>query len=147
MPQGTLFTEDFLNEGIRGTDAWRDLLASDALATLRSTLRAIFADVADPQRLNEAQTEQRIVRPILDALGWNGCYSVQQRLDTAGRANVPDYLLFGSAEDFAKTEQRTNAAERYPLAVVVAVAVADAKAWAVALDRRGLGAGADETPS
>jgi hypothetical protein len=140
MPQGTLFTEDFLNEGIRGTDAWRGLSA-DAGASLRGRLRSIVTHVADPKRLNEAQTEDRIIRPILQELGWNGCYWVQERLEITGRANVPDYLLFGSAEDYARADRHTNAAERYPLAI----AVADAKAWAVALDRRG--AGADETPS
>jgi hypothetical protein len=144
MPQGTLFTQDFLNEGIRGTDAWRSLSA-DAGASFRGRLRSIVTQAADPARLNEAQTEDRIIRPILHALGWNGCYWVKQPLAITGRANVPDYLLFGSAEDYARADRHTNAAERYPLAI----AVADAKAWAVPLDRRGggAGAGADEAPS
>jgi hypothetical protein len=142
MPQGTLFTEDFLNEGIRGTQVWRSL-PPDTPALLRKSLLAIFANIADPARLNEAQTEERIVRPILQALGWGGCYWVQERLETKGRANVPDYLLFGSAEDFTQADQKKKAADRYPLAI----AVADAKAWNVDLDRRGSGAGADETPS
>jgi hypothetical protein len=140
MPQGTLFTEDFLNEGIRGTEAWRGL-SPGALATFRKTLLAIFAKIADPSRLNEPQTEERIIKPILQALGWNGCYWVQERLEIKGRANVPDYLLFGSVEDFATADQRRKAADRYPLAI----AVADAKAWDLDLDRRS--AGADETPS
>jgi hypothetical protein len=142
MPQGTLFTEDFLNEGIRGTEAWRNL-SPDTVASFRRALLAIFAKVADPSRLNEPQTEERIIRPILQVLGWSGCYWVQERLEIKGRANVPDYLLFGSAEDFGKADRKKKAAERYPLAI----AVADAKAWDVDLDRRGAGAGAEETPS
>jgi hypothetical protein len=142
MPQGTLFTEDFLNEGIRGTDAWR-ALSPDTPALFRNTLLEINREVADPRRLNEAQTEDRIVRPVLQALGWNGCYWVQERLEIRGRANVPDYLLFASPENSAAADQRRNAAERYPLAI----AVADAKGWAVSLDRRGAGTGADEAPS
>jgi hypothetical protein len=142
MPQGTLFTEDFLNEGIRGTEAWRRL-SPDTAESFRKALLAIFDKIANPSRLNEPQTEERIIRPILQALGWGGCYWVQERLETKGRANVPDYLLFGSAEDFAKADRKKKAADRYPLAI----AVADAKAWDVDLDRRSAGASADDTPS
>jgi hypothetical protein len=46
MPQGTLFTEDFLNEGIRGTDAWQALPA-DFAASFRAKLVPIFAKVAN----------------------------------------------------------------------------------------------------
>jgi hypothetical protein len=142
MPQGTLFTEDFLNEGIRGTDVWR-AVAADALAKFREGLQTTFQGIADPLRLNEAQTEERIIKPILKALGWDGCYWVQERLETKGRANVPDYLMFGTPEEAARADSKSKASERYPLAI----AVADAKAWAAGLDRRGSGAGADETPS
>ena len=142
MPQGTLFTEDFLNEGIRGTDAWRSV-TPEALAAFRATLQAIIKKVADPARLNEAQTEDRIVKPILQNLGWDACYWVQERLETKGRANVPDYLFFGTSEDFAKADRKHKANQRYPLAI----AVGDAKAWAIDLDHRGSGAGVNETPS
>ncbi len=142
MPQGTLFTEDFLNEGIRGTDAWRGV-TPEIVASFREALQATVKKVADPARLNEAQTEERIVKPILETLGWNACYWVQERLETKGRANVPDYLLFGTPEDFTRADRKSKAAERYPLAT----AVADAKAWTIDLDRRGSGVGGDETPS
>lgn len=142
MPQGTLFTEDFLNEGIQGTDAWRSI-TTESLDAFSAAVRTTLSQVADPARLNEAQTEERIVKPILDALGWQGCYWVQERLETKGRANVPDYLFFGTPEDFAKADSKRDSAQRYPLAI----AVGDAKAWTVDLDRRGSGVGADETPS
>jgi hypothetical protein len=93
--------------------------------------------------LNEAQTEERIVKRILELLGWQGCYWVQERLETKGRANVPDYLFFGTLEDFSRADAKDKANDRYPLAI----AVGDAKAWAIDLDRRGSGAASDETPS
>ena len=142
MPQGTLFTDDFLNEGIRETEAWR-ALTPEMLAEFRASLQSIFSGVADPARLNEAQTEERIVQPLLKALGWEGCYSVQERAEARGRANVPDYLLFPTPEAFAAADRKRSAAERYPFAV----ATGDAKAWAVGLDKRGAGAAGDETPS
>ena len=96
MPQGTLFTEDFVSEGIAGTDAWREVMPETITAFLEN-LRSIFGAVANPARLNEAQTEERVIQPILHALGWEGCYSVQERAEVKGRANVPDYLLFGGS--------------------------------------------------
>lgn len=142
MPQGTLFTDDFLNEGIRETDIWC-ALTPEALAEFRAHLQTIFDGIADPSRLNEAQTEERIVQPLLKALGWEGCYSVQERAEAKGRANVPDYLLFPTPEAFAAADRKPSAAERYPFAT----ATGDAKAWAVGLDKRGAGAAGDETPS
>ncbi|HZB37954.1 MAG TPA: hypothetical protein VE443_08145, partial [Beijerinckiaceae bacterium] len=131
MPQGTLFTDDFLNEGIRETDIWC-ALTPEALAEFRAHLQTIFDGIADPSRLNEAQTEERIVQPLLKALGWEGCYSVQERAEAKGRANVPDYLLFPTPEAFAAADRKPSAAERYPFAT----ATGDAKAWAVGLDKR-----------
>lgn len=140
MPQGTLFTEDFLNEGIRET--WREL-PSDLVGCLRARLGKVFAKIAHPARLNEPQTEERVIQPIFEVLNWLGCYSVQERAEAKGRANVPDYLLFSSTDAFNKADRKARAAERYPFGV----AVADAKAWALGLDQRGAGAAGDETPS
>ena len=100
MPQGSLFTEDFLNEGILETEPWRACPAT-AMASLRDQLYSVFGKIADPARLNESQTEERIVQPLLHVLGWGGCYSVQERAEAKGRANVPDYLLFGTSQAFA----------------------------------------------
>ena len=94
MPQGTLFTEDFLSEGIAGTDAWREI-PPETMAAFRQELQSIFGAAANAAGLNEPQTEERIIQPVLHALGWQGCYSVQERAEVKGRANVPDYLLFG----------------------------------------------------
>ena len=48
MPQGTLFTNDFLNEGIRETESWR-ALTPEMLAEFRASLQSIFSGVADPR--------------------------------------------------------------------------------------------------
>ena len=122
MPQGTLFTEDFLNEGVRGTETWR-ALPDSAIPKFRDALIGVFSKVANPHLLNEAQTEERIIRPILAALGWSGCYSVQERAEEKGRANVPDYLFFGTPQAFSDADGKKSP-QRYPLAT----AIADAKA-------------------
>lgn len=132
MANGLLFTEDFLNEGVRETETYR-ALTDDAVSEQRATLAAIFAKVVDPSALNEGQTENRIVQPVLDALGFGGAYDVQTNLDTQGRENVPDYLLFADASAYARAEaagRGRDARLRH------AIAVADAKAWRVALGGR-----------
>ena len=137
MLAGSLFTEDYLRQGVRSAPGYAAALAdAPELARFASEL---FAAVGDPGRLNEAQTEDRIVRPLLDRLGWAALRVVQA---AATRQDIPDYLLFPDADAF-HTADPLPSAEKFRHAV----AVGDAKAWAIGLDRRGGGAGANETPA
>jgi hypothetical protein len=139
---GTLFTEDFLAEGIRESAAWKDL-GDTEVAALRDQIIAVFRKVANPATLNEAQTQHSIIDPVLHALGWAGAYNVQTNLDTKGRANVPDYSFFGNAEAFEKADR----ASAFDAKLKHAVAVGDAKQWSIGLDQSGGGAGLGETPA
>ena len=142
MANGTLFTEDFLHEGIDLSPSWA-ALSDAAVARFAETARAILAGVVNPSALNEAQTEERIIRPVLLALGWGGAFSVQSAIGRKGRANVPDYTLFATQDAFA----RADAAPDRDAALKHAVAVGDAKAWTVGLDQSDAGAGKGETPA
>jgi len=139
---GTLFTEDFLAEGIRESAAWKDLSDTE-VAALRDQISAVFRKVANPATLNEAQTQHSIIDPILHALGWAGAYNVQTNLDTKGRANVPDYSFFANSEAFEKADR----AHTFDAKLKHAVAVGDAKQWSIGLDQSGGGAGLGETPA
>jgi len=136
MLSGALFTQDFLEEAVTRWVAFRQALA--AAPMLRAELRAMIASIGDPTGLNEAQTEDRLVRPMLDRLGWAGLRVVQA---TATRSDVPDYLLFPDADAFVRAD-----ALQGPDKFRHAVAVGDAKRWAIGLDQRGGGAGLSETP-
>lgn len=142
MTVGTLFTEDFLAEGIRESAAWKDLHDTE-VAALRDQIAAVFRKVANPATLNEAQTQHSIIDPILHALGWTGAFNVQTNLDTKGRANVPDYSFFASTEAFEKADR----APSFDAKLKHAVAVGDAKQWSIGLDQSGGGAGLGETPA
>ncbi|MEO7027769.1 MAG: hypothetical protein ABI056_09475 [Caulobacteraceae bacterium] len=137
MLAGALFTEDYLREGVRAAPGYA--AARAAAADLASFVQDLFAAVGDPARLNEAQTEDRIIRPLLDRLGWGDLRVVQA---AATRSDVPDYLLF-AGEDAFRIADPLASAEKFRHAA----AVGDAKAWAVALDQRGAGAGRGETPT
>lgn len=142
MGAGTLFTEDFLAEGIRQSPDWGEL-RDESVAEYRRRIAEVFAAVPKPGDLNEAQTQHRIIEPILAALGWADAYSVQTNLEGRGRLNVADYTLF------ADTKARTLAdgTASHDAKLKHAVAVADAKQWSIGLDQAGGGAGFRETPS
>jgi len=127
--QGNLFTQDFLSRGIVETDSWRalDEAQFDAAKQRLLTLYSAFPTIADP---NEAETEERLIYPICDVIGWT-YRSVQQGLD-ASRRNVPDALLFLSEADRRTADHTEAQVEK----VKYADAILEAKRWNVPFDRR-----------
>ena len=137
MLSGALFTEDYLQEGVKRQAGYAACL--DDAPAFGDWLRVLFDAAGDPYGLNEAQTEDQIIRPILDRLGWAGLRVVQA---AATRHDVPDYLLFPDEGAF-KAAAPLSQSEKFRHAV----AVGDAKAWKIALDQRGGGAAHNETPA
>jgi hypothetical protein len=97
---GSLFTRDFLTEGIRSTAAWSAM--SDFIVTeARTRFDALFGAFGGLKNPTEPETEKELMWPLLEAIGWTSM-SVQQNLSVKARDDVPDALLFGSAEAKAK---------------------------------------------
>ncbi len=142
MAAGTLFTEDFLAEGIGGSAAWQEL-DDQSVEASRARIRAIFEAVPNPATLNEAQTQHRIIEPILAELGWTGALDVQTNLERRGRAHVPDYSFFATPDAFVASQS----ADGFDARIRHAVAIGDAKQWSIGLDQSGGGAGTGETPA
>src|SRR5690606_11325572 len=94
---GALFTQDYLLDGITGTEAYRSVDAEK----LRNALAKIFAAFPHSSGPNEATTENDLVWPLLAALGWTDNLT-QQNLSEKGRVDVPDGLLFIDAEAKSK---------------------------------------------
>lgn len=93
--QGSLFAVDFLKESIRTLPEWEEF--DDArLERLNARLQEIFLGFPAARNPNEAQTEDDLIWPILEALGWRD-WLRQQNLATYGRDDVPDGLLFVDA--------------------------------------------------
>jgi hypothetical protein len=94
--QGQLFTQDFLLRGIRDTPPYQAL--DDAgFVDWRTGVVELFTPLAADSTLNEAQTEQQLIHPLLHLLGWAGNQLPQVNLSKAGREDVPDLLLFADA--------------------------------------------------
>ena len=129
MP-GHLFTEYFLTEGIRATDEWRASV-SDAAAfdAFRDGVRQRYDALSRSADPNEAVTEQELIRPVLELLGWAD-YLPQQ--GAARNEDIPDLLLFPDAASKERAAARGNAQARYRDAIVVE----ESKRFGLALDAR-----------
>jgi len=123
---GALFTQDYLGEGITGTAQFKGV---DTNAS-REALQAIFKSFPHASGPNEATTESDLIWPVLKALGWSD-YLTQQNLSAKGRMDVPDGLLFISADAKTKANEFPDEWQRYQFGA----AVIESKRWSRALDR------------
>ena len=116
MP-GHLFTEYFLTEGIKATIEWRDSVASaGAFDAFRDGVRHSYQALSRSRNPNEAVTEQDLIRPLLELLGWAN-YLPQQ--GAACNEDIPDLLLFPDAGSKERAIARSSAEQRYRDAIVV----------------------------
>ncbi|MEQ1538663.1 MAG: Eco57I restriction-modification methylase domain-containing protein [Sphingorhabdus sp.] len=130
MFQGALFTRDWLKEGITETSEWRGL-GKDQLEALWEEARALLIDHCGRRKPTEAETEDQLIYPLLELLGWKH-KSVQQNMTTKGRKDVPDALLFADAE----SDERAKMLEPWQR-FRHGAALVEAKRWNRALDREG----------
>ncbi len=128
MP-GQLFTNYFLEEGILHTNAWQQSLSQPAdFESFRAHAQALIENAANFHTINEASTEQELIRPLFDLLGWAD-YLPQQGSDH--NEDIPDHLLFGDAQS-----KDLAAAKPAPKRYTDALAVAESKRFNQPLDAR-----------
>ena len=139
--QGSLFAEDFLRESIVDLPDWQDF-DELTLDGVESALRDIFARFPADRSPNESQTEDDLIWPVLNRLGWTASLR-QQNLSAHGREDVPDGLLF--AHNAAKNQANSFAEEwkRYQHGL----AIVESKRWLRPLDRRSGRRGEETAPS
>jgi hypothetical protein len=128
--QGQLFTQDFLQRGIQSTPPWQ-ALSEDSVGPFKAALAAIFAALPAGSTINEAQTEQLVIQPVLRELGWADDTLPQVNLSPRQREDVPDQLLFADAASKARalTEKKDDRRYQHGLAIL------EAKRWGRPLDR------------
>ena len=130
---GQLFTQYFLTEGIRDTPAWRESVQSvQTFAAFRRSIDEIIGAAAASTDPNESVTEQDVVRPLLDLLGWRD-YLPQQ--GSGRNEDIPDHLLFSDADAKARAAKRRRSEDRYQ----DALAVSESKRFGLPLDSRDRG--------
>ena len=112
MP-GRLFTEYFLTEGITTTDRWD--VSDAALDDFRSAAAEAYERLESYDRPNEAVTEQELIMPVLELLGWADHLPQQ---GASRSEDIPDNLLFTDAGSKDRAAALPSA-ERYRHAAVV----------------------------
>lgn len=135
--RGSLFTRDFLDEGITETQEWA-ALSDDALTRFADGARDLFARFPTSGDPNEDRTEDDLIHPIAALLGWRHRIP-QANLSPKGRRDVPDSLLFATEADKAAADAEARPERKF----LHGLAILESKRWARDLDK----AGSDGTPS
>lgn len=141
MIEGRLFTRDFLLEGIRDTADWISL-EDVTVDQLEDCLKTLLSKIAARKSTNEAQTEDDLVYPILEHLGWAEG-EVQPNASVKARLDVPDALLYPDVS----AKARAGALDPWQR-FQHGLAIVEAKRWGRPLDREERGRKGEEgTPS
>ena len=141
MLQGSLFTHDFLREGICETASWKNL-PDETISTFRENGIALFSKFPMATNPNETQTEDDLIWKVLELLGWNS-FLRQQNLSAKGKFDVPDGLLFTSEAAKATANTKADEWRRYEQGVCTV----ESKRWDRKLDRKDALADDDGVPS
>lgn len=128
--QGSLFSNDFLHDSITRMPDWSGV-DDTALDAFQAALQAIFERFPAATGPNESQTEDDLIWPVLEALGWTESLR-QQNLAVRGRDDVPDGLLFPDSDTKAHANGFSEEWKRYEFGL----ALVESKRWARPLDRR-----------
>ena len=129
MP-GQLFSHYFLTDGIKTTVEWQELVKNpQRFETFRSEISTRLESFTAYTEPNEAVTEQELIRPILDLLGWQD-YLPQQSV--SGGEDIPDNLLFEDADSKTRAASRTDPEARFHDALLVL----ESKRFGLPLDSR-----------
>ena len=107
---------------------------SDELESTYEQIKQLYASIAEfADNLNEPQTEEQFIRPVLKVLGHT--FGVQPLLRISRntvQTGQPDYAFFAGAEALARAHPKINTNDFFN----AATAVGDAKAWSRNLDKK-----------
>lgn len=139
--QGTLFSGDFVQESITNLREW-SAITNDQLEALRQSLTSIYGKFPINTKPNESQTEDDLIWPVLNSLGWKAALR-QQNLAPKGREDVPDGLLFKDQDTKEQANKFTEEWKRYNFGL----AIVESKRVGRPLDRRSEKRGEELAPS
>ena len=104
---------------------------SDELESTYEQIKQLYASIAEfADNLNEPQTEEKFIRPVLEILGHT--FEVQPVLRTSLGTKKPDYAFFAGQEALAHAHPQINTNAFFK----TATAIGDAKAWERELDKK-----------
>ncbi|HKJ66848.1 MAG TPA: restriction endonuclease, partial [bacterium] len=123
----SLFSDYYLENRMADHPRWEE-----DLSDIFQEMQAIYQEHRDHlDGLNEAQTEEEFIRPVLNILGFT--WDVQTDVERQGRHNYPDYSLF---QDEAAKKEALRHRDDPGMYYSHAIALADAKYWGRPLDQK-----------
>jgi len=125
---GNLFSKYFLEKGILETIDYKEINDKNLYEKYKE-IKKLFNSFPKKIKKDETFTEDNLIKPILDILGFY--YTRQVSIEKKGRSDVPDYLLFVDKDDkeiFDKSEQSERPYNRVSL-------ILEAKRWKRELDK------------
>ena len=139
--QGSLFSIDFISKSISENEDWK--LVTDAdIDAFAADLKSIFGRFPIAQTPNETRTEDDLIWPILQRLGWSD-FIRQQNMTVKGREDIPDGILFTSKASKDRADSNIEEYKRYEFGA----AIVESKRWKRPLDRRSSRRGEELAPS
>ena len=127
-------TYNYNNQGLFSRYHLEKVITEQTSDTLESTYKRIkqrYAAIAEfADNLNEPQTEEQFIRPVLEIL--EHTFEVQPVLRTSLGTKQPDYAFFAGQEALAHAHPQINTNAFFK----TATAIGDAKAWERDLDRK-----------
>lgn len=124
-----LFSAHFLNELLPQDESWQ--VDEDKLKLAMQEATSLYVGREQEwSRSNEAQLEQKLVRPMLKKL--DHCFEVQTSLPTVGGKRWPDYAFFATDQDRSEALDSAGTEEYFRKAI----AIGDAKRWDRSLDKK-----------
>ncbi len=122
------------NQGLFSTYHLKKVIkeqTSDELELTYEQIKQLYASIAEfADNLNEPQTEEKFIRPVLKILGHT--FGVQPVLRTSQGTKQPDYAFFAGQEALVQAHPQINTNAFFNKAI----AIGDAKAWGQELDRK-----------
>jgi len=126
--KGSLFSNYFLEEGIKTTEDWKRL-SDEELQKLYLEIENKYKAFSKRKNPDEADTEDGLICPTLEILGFQ--WSRQKSPTKKGRQDVPDFVLF--PDDKSKEEFDKESPESKPWDK--SVCILEGKRWKRALDK------------
>lgn len=123
-----LFSKHYLEKRIRDLDEWREdepaKIAYEEIKKIYDEKKELIMTYTD----NESQLEYDFIRPVLETL--NHIFGVDAKIQQS--AERPDYAFFENEEDIKEAFKNKDSDDFYKRAI----AVGDAKAWNLNLDKK-----------
>lgn len=122
-----LFSDHFLRARL---PQWKEWEIDVEISSFRKELLSLYESKKTIlSGLNEAQTEDEFIKPVLDLLGYANSYIVQASTKVGQQTNRPDYALFPDETTKNKAYQKLKDND-----YTQCIGVADAKYWERELD-------------